>query len=165
MFNREEQAPAGSTTLIQPSPQPVVTVTGNQMCWEANVVPFQAASLLGSTNTAPLVASLGSFVGAATSVSVAPGSPGLRGTQGPNGWMLMNFNSVLPVINTQAMQPVGGGTIAFPGGALTAFGAAPSGLHRGLPVVGAMVHNYKNTGVVSTYGAVVDHKFTRSINP
>ncbi len=165
VFNREEQTPSGPTTLIQPSPQPVVTVTGNQMCWEANVVPFQTASLLGSTNTAPLVASLGSFVGAATSVSVAPGSPGLRGTQGPNGWMLMNFNSVLPVINTQAMQPVGGGTIAFPGGALTAFGAAPSGLHRGLPVVGAMVHNYKNTGVVSTYGAVVDHKFTRSINP
>ena len=165
VFNREELPPSGGSTLIQPSPQPVITVFGNQLCWEANVVPFQAASLLGSTNTAPLVASLQAFVGGATSVSVAPGTPSLRGTQGPNGWMLMNFNSAGPVPNIQAMQPVSGGTITFPAGVLTAFGAAPSGLHFGLPVVGAMVNNYKNTGVISTYGSAVDHKFTRSINP
>jgi len=166
LFNREEQGPTGGTTLPQPSPLPPTVIVGNQLCWEANVIPFGTASLLGSTNTNPLVASLQSFVSGATSVAVAPATPALRGTQGPNGWFLMNFNH--PVVagasNTQALVPTGGGITAL-GGALVAFGAAPSGSHFGLPVVGAMVHNYKNTGVVSQYGGVIDHKFTRSVTP
>ena len=167
VFNREEQTPSGGSFFVQPSPLPTITVTGSQLCWEANVVPFGTASLLGSTNTNPLVANLKAFVTGATSVAVAPTTPSIRGTQGPNGWMLMNFNFpdlINTTTNVQAMDPVSGSTTAF-GGAAVAFGAVPSGRHFGLPVVGAMVHNYKNTGVVSTYGAVVDHKFTRLINP
>ncbi len=171
VFNREEQAPSGGSVLLQPSPLPNITVSGSQMCWEANVIPFGTASLLGSTNTAPLVSSLQSFVSGATSVAVAPATPTARGTQGPNGWMVINFNfpngSNPPsslATNLQALDPTSGSTTAL-GAAPVPFGAAPSGRHFGLPVVGAMVHNYKNTGVVSTYGAAVDHKFTRLINP
>jgi hypothetical protein len=126
------------------------------LCWEANIVPFGTASLLGSTNTNPLISGLQTFVSGAFSVAVAPTTPSIRGTQGPNGWFMLNFNGAF-----QALQPVSG-SITPLGGVAVPF---VSGRHNGLPVIGAMVHNYKNTGVVSVYGGVVDHKFTRSIAP
>ena len=163
VFNREEQVPGTISTLPQPSPLPPAgTAAGATLCWEANIIPFATASLLGSTNTNPLIAGLQSFVsgtapsGPAFSVAVAPATPSLRGTQGPNGWFLLNFNTA-----TQGLTPVSG-TITPLGGAPVAL---VSGRHNGMPVIGAMVHNYRNIGVISLYGGVVDHKFTRNIAP
>ena len=34
------------------------------------------------------------------------------------------------------------------------------GKHVGLPLIGLMLHNYKNTNVASRYGGVVDHAYS-----
>ncbi len=158
VFNREEGVPGTITTLPQPSPlPPAANAAGSTLCWEANIVPFAGStSLLGSTNSNPLIAGLTDFVTNAKTTAVAPATPALRGSQGPNGWFLMSFNGPF-----QALQPVSGSVTPL-GGVAVPF---VSGRHNGLPVIGAMVHNYKNTGVVSVYGGVVDHKFTRNIAP
>ena len=162
IFNREEGIPGSSTPVPNPSPLPPgVTVAGSQLCWEANVVPFGASSLSGSTNTNPLVAALQTFVNGATTV---PGSntsltpAGIRNTQGPNGYMFMNFNGAGQILATGAAvttrTPLGGAAVVV-----------PAAVYNGLPVVGFMMHNYQNAGVTSKYGGLVDHKFTRSITP
>ena len=171
MFNREENSGALAPGVIQPNPSPippgVPAAAGSQLCWEANVVPFGASSLLGSSNTDPLIAGLQATVNGATSIPAARTTPALRTpagtTQGPNGWLSMNFTTP-----TQGLTPLSG-SITSLSGVTVAFvptsGPTSSGRHNGLPVVGAMLHNYRSTGVVSLYGGVVDHKFTRSINP
>lgn len=65
--------------------------------------------------------------------------------------MLFNGNggSLLPLSAT--LIPTGGAPRAI------------TGRHYGLPVVGFMVHNYRNTGVLSRYGGVIEHKYTRRI--
>ena len=74
--------------------------------------------------------------------------------------------------NTRARQQLIPTSNTFNG---TAFGTAPYttasavdatlfiGRTYGLPTVGFMVHNYSRTGVASTYGGVIQHKFTRLI--
>jgi hypothetical protein len=163
VFNREE-GPVGSAPQVFPNPSPIPPgpgpAAGATLCWEANVVPFGTTSLLASTNTNPLIPGLQAVVSGATTVPASRTTPSLRpGPQGPNGWMSMNFVTAI-----QFLQPATG-SITPLGGAAVPFGAAPSGRHNGLPVIGAMLHNYTNTGVVSKYGGVVDHKFTRSITP
>ncbi|HEX4857709.1 MAG TPA: hypothetical protein VFV17_01745 [Usitatibacteraceae bacterium] len=154
VFNREEGVPGASTPSPSPSPlPPVAVVAGAQLCWEANVVPFGTTSLLASSNTNPLIAGLQSFVNGATTTPGSLTTPSIRATQGPNGYLLMNFNTA-----TQGLTPVAA--------TLTPLGGAPAaipGRHNGLPVLGMMLHNYQNTGVTSRYGGVVEHKFTRSI--
>jgi hypothetical protein len=156
VFNREEGVPGTVTLLPNPSPLPPgVTVAGAQLCWEANVVPFQASSLLGSTNSNALIAALQSFVSGATTVPSSLTSPPRASTAGPAGYLIMNFNSM-----TQGLTPTTA-TLTPLGGAAAAIG----GRHNGLPVVGFMVHNYQNAGVTSRYGGTVDHKYTRNITP
>ncbi|MBL8520334.1 MAG: hypothetical protein JNK75_06650 [Betaproteobacteria bacterium] len=159
VFNREEQVPGSITPVPNPSPLPPgVTVAGSQLCYEANVVPFGAASLLFSTNANPLIASLQSFVNAATSTPGSLTTPSIRSTQGPNGYMFMNFNSATQVLATGAATttrtPLGGAPAAVAGA-----------VYNGLPVIGMMLHNYQNSGVTSRYGGLVEHKYTRSITP
>lgn len=169
VFNREEGPTSTPITLLpNPSPLPpgAPPSAGSTLCWEANVVPFGATSLLSAVNTNALIPGLQSVVNGSTTT---PGSnttnlPGLRATQGPNGYLLMNFNvAASATTNAQALvAPVGGTTRTPLGGAL---GAAFDATYNGLPVVGFMVHNYQNAGVSSLYGGLVDHKFTRSITP
>ena len=164
VFNREEQIPGSSTPSPNPSPLPPgVTVLGSVLCWEANVVPFASASLLGSTNTNPLITSLQNFVNGATSVAASPNTtPSLRtpsGTQGPNGYMIMTFTGagqalVAAAPSATTRTPLGG-----------AAAAVVNASYQGLPVIGMMLHNYQNAGVVSRYGGVVPHNFTRNITP
>ena len=159
VFNREE-GPTIAPSSVFPPPSPIPPgagpAAGAVLCWEANVVPFGTASLLGSTNANPLIPALQAIVSGATTLPASRTTPSLRATQGPNGWMSMNF-----ITAAQGLTPVSA-TLTPLGGA-----AAPmvSGRHNGLPVVGVMLHNYSNTGVVSKYGGVVDHKFTRNITP
>ncbi len=160
VYNREEQTTTAAPNVILPSPRPPVsTPVGAQLCWEANVVPFGTSSLLGSTNTGNNV--VASFVqGTSTPSGLStPGSlttPSLRATNGPNGWLLFSFNSnVAPAIQ-RTVAPL----------AATLNGVAlVSGVHVGLPVVGAMFHNFNRTGVVSQYGGVIPHRYTRQILP
>lgn len=154
VFNREEQIPGASNPVDSGLP-PVTTVL-SQICWQANVIPFSSSSLLASINSQPLVASLAAFVSNARSTSVAPGTPSLRGLQGPNGWFMMKFNSASQVLRpVSAMLTIGGVPVPVPLG---------YGRHEGMPVIGTMLHNYLNTGVASRYGGVIDHRFTNRIN-
>ena len=162
VLNREEQVPGSLTPIPNPSPLPPgVVVAGANLCWEANVVPFAGTSLLSSQNTNPLIPSLQAFVNGATSVPGAATTPTLRATQGPNGFMYMFFNSGTQVL--VATSPAATTTRTALGGAAPV--ALPNASYAGLPVIGTMMHNYQNTGVVSRYGGTVDHKFTRQITP
>lgn len=165
IFDREERGPTNPAPVILPSPLPPVgSVPGSNLCWEANVLPFQAASLLGSTNANPLVASIQAFASAAnttagTRTSVASGT-----VQGANGWFFMSFNTRA----VQRLRPAPG-AVTFNGAVVAGVNGASAtpglfiGDHYGLPVVGFGVHNYTRTGVVSNYGGVLNHKFTRLI--
>ena len=167
IFDREERGPSNPAPVILPSPLPPVgSIAGSNLCWEANVVPFQAASLLGSTNTNALVASIQSFASnanttAGTRTSVASGT-----VQGANGWFFMSFNNRA----VQRLQPTVAGSVLF-NGAVVAGLNTPSatnptlniGGHYGLPVIGFAVHNYNRATVGSLYGGVLNHKFTRLI--
>jgi hypothetical protein len=161
IYNREEGTTGAAPNVILPSPRPPVSVNpANTLCWEANVLPFGASSLLGSTNTNALVASNQTFANGATTTPGSLTTPALRSTQGPNGWALMSFQSV-PVApatlpNQRLVAPA----------AFTATTVTPvpmTGVHVGVPVIGAMFQNYNRTGVVSTYGGVSGHKYTRQI--
>ncbi|MEP7154190.1 MAG: hypothetical protein ABI905_00350 [Betaproteobacteria bacterium] len=159
VLNREEGVPGSITLIPNPSPLPPgVTVAGATLCWEANVVPFAGTSLLSSQNTNPLITSLQQFVNGATTTPASLTTPTLRATQGPNGFMSMFFNS-----GTQVLATTGATTTRTPLGQAPV--AVVNAVYNGLPVIGTMMHNYQNTGVVSRFGGTVDHKFTRSITP
>ena len=82
-----------------------------------------------------------------------------RVLQGPNGWAFLGFGATtLPSQSQQSMTP----TSATLAGSAAAPVAIP-GVHFGLPVIGAMFHNYTNSGVASSYGGVIPHKYTRNI--
>ena len=168
IFDREERGPTNPAPTILPSPAPPSgVVPGSTLCWEANVLPFQASSLLGSTNTNALVSTFQAFATAAnttagTRTSVASGT-----VQGANGWLYMSFADR----TRQYLYPL---TATLNGAALpvalftTIVAPSPnagliSGTHYGLPVIGFAVHNYTRTGVVSNYGGVLNHKFSRLI--
>jgi hypothetical protein len=53
------------------------------------------------------------------------------------------------------MTPVSA-TLLSPTGAITSI----PGKHYGLPLIGLMLHNYKNANVVSRYGGVIEHSYT-----
>jgi hypothetical protein len=154
IYNREEGALGGGGGIVLPSPRPPTTQVGSLLCWESTIVPFQASSLLGSINVSPLVGGVRAYAAGATSQPGALSSPNLKGLQGPNGWMLMSFNST-PGFLQRTVVPT----------TFSVNGAAPvanTGVHVGLPVIGAMVNNYV-TGVNSQYASVIAHKYTRNI--
>lgn len=149
IYNREESTLGGAAGVLLPSPRPAVITVGSTICWEATIVPFGAASLLGSTNISGLVGGVQQFAQNATSTTGPKVTPSLAGTQGPNGWFLMSFNGA-----AQRITPV----------AATFAGAAVPGVHIGMPVVGAMLNNYTNTATAgSLYGSVIGHRYTRNI--
>ncbi len=155
IYNREEGPAAAAGTRL-PSPRPPTTVSNNQLCWEATIVPFQGTSLLGSINVSPLLAGVrATAAGATTTAGAGVTTPTLAGVQGPNGWMFVSFNLLAGATARPAVVPV----VASLNGAALPAGA---GRHIGLPVVGAMVNNYQNS-VTSQYASTINHRYTRNI--
>lgn len=129
------------------------------LCMTAGVVPFLGSrtgdgsppvSLLGSTNLSPMsyYHAYLSVIGSMSAPSTLT-SPALRGTVGPNGRETFLFSQ------RQLPQP-GLATLISPSGMQTTI----PGKHFGLPVIGLMLHNYKNTGVTSRYGGVIEHSYS-----
>jgi hypothetical protein len=139
-WDREERTsvtPGG----FSPPPPPG---KANSLCWEANVVTFQAGSVLGSTNNKQV-----SLDKAANQI---------------NGWARLTF------LNTAA-RLIGGATttVNLLAGGTTSTSAAST--FAGLPVVGFAVQVYQNPAIViggktylSNYGADFAHRFTTQIN-
>lgn len=160
IFNREEQTIGSAPGVILPSPRPPgVAAPGQLLCWEANVVEFGLTGLLGSTNNFRLQGAADAFASTgATSTGAAFATLGRRVLQGPNGWAVLGFGAT--TLATQAQQSMTPLSATLNGVAVV---APAVGTHFGLPVIGAMFHNYTNTGVASAYGGVIPHKFTRNI--
>ncbi len=162
VFNREEgfPAPVVSTLPLPPEIPPTTTAAGATLCWQANIVPFAgSSSMLASTNTNPLIAGLQDFILRATSEPADSTTPSLRGRQGPNGRFSMTFN-----MDIQGLTPMAA-TLTALGITEAPVAVMPPPRHNGMPVIGAMVHMYRNTGVASRYGGVIEHTYTRKINP
>lgn len=162
-FNREENAYGAPGAVINPSPFQSPGAAVSNLCWEANIVPFQANSLVGSTNTNALEASVQAFVTAATSTAGTRTSVASGTVQGANGWFFMSFQDRTRQVLVPATWSFNGSVPVAPGGASASIPGTIIGRTYGLPVVGMMLHNYTKTGVVSNYGGVLGHKFNRSI--
>jgi hypothetical protein len=75
--------------------------------------------------------------------------------QGPNGWAQLAFGASALTQNQQVIRSFS-----------SALNGVPDAVSRsffGLPVIGEMYHSYTNTGVTSSYGGVITHKYTRFI--
>ena len=139
-WDREEKK--NSTPGGFSPPQPGVTAA---LCWEANVITFKSAGVLGSTNNNFLDVNSKGFI---------------------NGWARLEFiypSAVLVGGPSTVVNLLGGITTSFPG----------SATYAGLPVVGFAVQSYNNNVIVvnfknvqSTYGADFAHRFdTRVTTP
>jgi hypothetical protein len=137
-WDREEKK--NSTPGGFSPPQPGVTAS---LCWEANVITFKSAGVLGSTNSNFLDVNSKGFI---------------------NGWAQLTF------IYTNALL-IGGPTnaVGVQNGVGTPFSAA-SATYAGLPVVGFAVQSYNNNVIVvngknvqSTYGADFAQRTSTSI--
>ena len=179
IYNREEgtpAVPAGIPPVLLPSPRPplVAPPTGaaQVLCWEANVVEFGATGLLGSTNATRLLEPARTFASSPTaSGATTTGSAlttwkrnaaGVLAPQanGPNGWATISFGGIsagVPIAtqNQQFITPIE----TFLNGTRDPVART----FRGLPVIGAMFHNYTNTSVNTAFGGVVEHKYLRFI--
>ena len=171
IFNREEGTVGTIAGVILPSPRPPgVVVAGQVLCWEANVVEFGSSGLLSSNNNFRLQGAADAFAVSGATTTGAPFATFSRRTlQGPNGWASFGFGAALVVGSGQSQQSMTPASSQLNGGALVAgvftpgaFDAIPR-THFGLPVIGAMFHNYTNTGVASSYGGVIPHKYTRLV--
>ena len=158
IFNREEGTIGTTPGVILPSPRPPgVAAPGQVLCWEANVLEFGLTGLLGSNNNFRLQGAADPFASTgATTTGAAFATASRRVLQGPNGWATLGFGAV--GIATQAQQSMTPTSTSLNGTA----DAVPRTFF-GLPVIGAMFHNYTNSGVASSYGGVIPHKFTRNI--
>ena len=164
IFNREEGTTTTTPGVLLPSPRPgAVIAPGQVLCWEANVLEFGTSGLLGSTNNFRLQGAADAFaVSGATTTGSTQASLGRRTVQGPNGWASLGFGAALAVPAVgQSQQSITPTSSSLNGGALD---VVPRTFF-GLPVIGAMFHNYTNTGVASLYGGVIPHKYTRLIQP
>ena len=61
----------------------------------------------------------------------------------------------------QSITPL---SVTLNGVAVVDGSSSGTGTHFGLPVIGAMFHNYTNAGIASSYGGVIPHKYTRNID-
>jgi hypothetical protein len=138
-WDREEKK--NSTPGGFSPPQPGVTAS---LCWEANVITFKSAGVLGSTNSNFLDVNSKGFI---------------------NGWAQLTF------INPTA-KLVGGETtiLSIVNGATQS--TVPSSTYFGLPVVGFAVISYNNNVIVvngkniqSTYGVDFAHRTHTNITP
>ena len=156
VYNREEGTITAAPGQLLPSPRPPVqTAAGQVLCWEANVIEFGSSGLLGSNNNFRLLNGFDVFAATTATTTGAPfATLSRRVLQGPNGWAFLSFgNTPAPEQSQQSITPA----------TATLNGAPIAGTHFGLPMIGAMFHNYQNAGVASQYGGVLNHKYTRFI--
>ena len=163
IFNREEGTLGSTPGVLLPSPRPpAAAAPGQVLCWEANVVEFASVGLLGSNNNTQLQGAATAFAATgATTTGAAFATASRRVLQGPNGWAFLGFGATAVPAAGQAAQ-----SMTPTSATLSSSAAAPAvvpGVHFGLPVIGAMFHNYTNAGVASSYGGVIPHKYTRNI--
>ena len=139
-------------------PIPVGSVQASEFCRTANVVPFLAttteqrfgqSSLLSTATPSQLGFYTYLYMGNSTSTPSTTTTPSLSAIQGPNGWLSMFFNGA-----QQQLEPLFA-TLTSPSGAQVII----HGTHFGLPMIGFMLHNYKNASVESRYGGVVEHAY------
>ncbi|MEO8849151.1 MAG: hypothetical protein ABI440_11070, partial [Casimicrobiaceae bacterium] len=140
IYDREENSTQPQVGFSPPRPGKT-----NTLCWEANVLTFNASQVLGSTNNRNV----------ATSYQNGWANLGFARVTSPNTYsgfahQLVNFNTTITNIN--------GGV---------ASGVAVS--YVGLPVIGFAVESYQNGvlagNVLSNYGGNFVHKGTRAILP
>ena len=138
-WDREERK--NSTPGGFSPPQPGVTAA---LCWEANVITFKSAGVLGSTNANFLDVNAAGFI---------------------NGWARLTF------IYTNAKLIGGSTTVVNIQNGFGGVGSATSATYAGLPVVGFAVQSYNNNVIVvggknvqSTYGADFAHRYSTDIN-
>ena len=144
-------------SILPPSPPG----WGNsQLCRTANVIPYLGSltggssppsSLVGSPTLSPLsYYRTYVYIASSTSVPSPLTTPALSATQGPNGRATLLLN--LP---QQVLTPLSAVLV-------TADGVQKNipGKHFGLPMIGVMLHNYKNANVVSRYGGVIEHTYS-----
>ena len=144
-WNREEQTP-GVTTIVLPSPEPIIAPSFNTFCYETNVLTFANSNILGSTN----------------GYNVDPTASALNPTN-RTGWGSISFTQA-PVGTQTSLQRLitTTATTVSPAGVATAGGVT----HLGLPVIGFMVQDFANGnvgGVLSNYGGLFMHRYTRVI--
>ena len=140
-------------------PLPVGAVQTSELCRTANVVPFLAAgteqgfgqsSLLSTATPSQLGFYSYVYIASSTIKPSTTTTPSLSAIQGPNGLQSMLFNGA-----QQQLEPLLA-TLTSPSGAQ----AIIHGTHFGLPMIGFMLHNYKNANVASRYGGVVEHAYS-----
>ena len=155
MFNRELGTLSSSPGTINIGlPPPVATPIPIALCYGVNVIELGATGLLRSHNNFRLLNGFDMF-GSITATTTGAGFATLsrRTIQGPNGWLSIGFGAFGDAAQTQqSITPL----------SATLNGVAVNGTHFGLPVIGAMFHNYTNTGVASAYGGVIPHKYSRN---
>ena len=138
-YDREERTIVSQTSFSPPPP----TQT-DSLCWEANVISFNATNVLGSKN-----------------VSNIP-------TTFANGWVALNFNGAS--VPAGRHQLIGGASTTFDTATGTT-GGLLSTTFSGLPVIGFAAIVFENgtlpgTGILniqSNYGGNVNHKVTRNV--
>lgn len=144
IFDREEREREVTTNFSPPPP-----TAGTSICWEANIVTFRGASVLGSKNTSNLsAAQLQAF---------------------ENGWMRMIFPP--PATGNAYHRLIGGAsTIISTVGSAVSVTSAASTTFTGLPVIGFAAITFNNgtltsgaSLVQSNYGGNLNHKATRSV--
>lgn len=159
MWNREEGTLTAPPGVLLPSPRPPAqTAAGQVLCWEANVLEFGSTGLLGSNNNFKLLNGFDVFGSTtATTTGAAFATLSRRVLQGPNGWAFLGFGNVADATQTQqSITPVST--------SLNGVADAVPRVHFGLPVIGAMFHNYTNNALgTSQFGGVLPHKYTRLI--
>ena len=158
IFNREVGGlglPFTPDTIF-PFGRPSSVISG-KLCWQVNVLEFASLTLLGSTNSHQLPGAARTFGTTGATTTGVTGSRSRRTLQGPNGWAMLIYGGTDAAQTQQSITPLSASLngVTIVGG---------TGTHFGLPIIGAMFHNYTNTGVASSYGGVIPHKYTRNID-
>lgn len=140
-WNREEQTP-GVTTVVLPSPEPIIAPSFNSFCYETNILTFANSNLLGSTNL----------------YNIDPTASTLNPTN-RTGWGQISFTQA-PTATQTSLQRLISTSVSINGA------AGVPGTHLGLPVLGFAVQDFSNGnvgGVLSNYGGLFMHKYVRNI--
>lgn len=144
-WNREEQTP-GVTTVVLPSPEPIIAPSFNSFCYETNILTFANSNNLGSTNL----------------YNIDPTASALNPTN-RTGWGQISFTQAATAAQPR-LQRLQTATATINGAA-----AAGGVTHLGLPVLGFAVQDFANGnvgGLLSNYGGLFMHKYNRPItNP
>lgn len=167
LFNREGASMKPAEICPLPPPAPVGT---RSLCLATSIVPLASrtsinsgansiSGLLGAAIPSRTAGGSCPFAGLdiASDATTVPGgltTPSLRSAnQGANGVIKLQVgNSLRPLTPVSA-------ALTTPAGVRTVI----PGIHYGLPMIGLMLHNYKNANVASRYGGVLEHRYTLRI--